>query len=144
MHSRQTELRESTITGKGAGGGREHDMTHISPPYTCALSWVPSSRQEPTVYSHSQRESWQVSSQKPPGHFLSLAPTSNQSQTPLVLPQKYLQSPLPWASTASMGTLAISHPGPGLCLITNSPLSILPHLPEEPDCKSNHMVPIAH
>lgn len=79
--------------------------------------------------THSQRESWQVSSQKPPGHFLSLTPTSNQSQIPLVLPQKYLQSPLPWTSTASMGTLAISHPGPRLCLITNSPLSVHPPSP---------------
>lgn len=55
MHSRQTELRESIITGKGDGGAREHDMTHISHPTpVLCLGFPPQDKNLPST--HTPRE----------------------------------------------------------------------------------------
>lgn len=80
MHSRQTELREGTVgavTGKG-GGARQHDTTPFPHPTPVLGLTFPTSRWEPTIYSHAQREIWQASAQEPPGGFLSLTPSSHQ------------------------------------------------------------------
>lgn len=52
----ETKYHHREGVGGVGWGAREHDMTHISPPYTCALSWVPTSRREPTVYSLPERK----------------------------------------------------------------------------------------
>lgn len=118
----------------------------MSPPCTCALSCVPCLKARTCgLLTLPAEEGGRHPRRRLLGPAFSLTPASSQTQTPLALPHRCLQTALTWASTASVGTLTLAHPGPQLCLIAISLcLAGFPHPPEAPDEKSSHTVPLTH